>query len=146
MTGWEKHVIEPASGIVIPAASGGIKTGWVTVDRWTKADAEALKLFGASKLYGHVGWEVPNLTSRPTRLTQRWLRENSADGETQRHDHLIPLDDKQGSDGFEGSEYLSLEDFPLAFQVRQAAGIVTVRKVITVIDSPDSRIAAKVAP
>lgn len=146
MIGWEKHVIEPAAGIVIPAASGGIRTGWVTVDRWTKAEAEALKLFGPSKLYGHVGWEMANLTSKPTRFTQRWLRENSSDGETQRHDHLIPLDDKQNSDGFEGPEYLSLEDFPLAFQVRQAAGIVTVRKVITVIDAPYSGIAEKIAP
>lgn len=155
MIGWEKRTIEPGAGLPLNGLtvppSDKITGGWVTLAIWTKEDAQAFKLFGPSKLYGHIGYDQgdpglpgPVADSFPKGIVQQWLRA-SAEGLTQRHPHAI-VAVRNGADGFEGPEFLRLDDFPLKFQVWQTGGVLTVRKVSTCIDSPDSRMADRLIP
>lgn len=139
MIGWHKKVTE--TPVTIPPSTK-ITSGWITLETWTRAEAEALKLIGPGSLYGHIGWDQEE--PFPTDVKTQWLR-SSDDGLTQRQSHAVGTTKKAAS-GIGGPEYLSLEDFPMAFQVWCSGSAIVVRKVITVVDAPDSRIAAKVSP
>jgi len=156
MIGWEKRVITPGDGLPlgglnIPAAVG-ITSGWVTLAVWTKDDAQTFGLLGPSTMFGQFGVDLgdPALTGLkrlatfPKTIIQQWLRASS-DAETQRFTHGVGASVKWAG-GYSAPEKLTIEDYPLRFQVWQEGGVLVVRKAETCIDSPDSRIAAKVAP
>ena len=148
MIGWEKR----SQNVTVPVPpASGIKSGWVTVAAWTRADAEALKLTGPATLYGHVGAELGDtsqpgdvLLSFPKEIKTQWLRA-SADGLTQRVSHVVG-EARQWAGASSGPEYLTLDDFAFRLQVWQRGGVMVVTKVITVIDAPDSRLGWRLLP
>lgn len=155
MIGFEKRVVTPgnglpANGLVIPPQAN-LQIGWVDLYTYTKRDAIEFRLLGPSYLYGHIGAELgdaglpgPVEDSYPSDIQSRWLR-TSGDGQTARTKHRVGTTSQFG-DGRRHPETLTLDDFPLTFQVWQEGGIMVVRKAEAVIDAYDSHRAYKDEP
>lgn len=140
----------PTTGLVIPSASG-VTSGWVTLHTWSRDEAIALRLLGPAYLYGHVGADLgdpvvagPVAETFPTSIKTQWLRA-SADGLTARTQHAIGSEIKW-ADGRRHPETLSLDDFPIRFQVWQKGGLMVVRKATALIDAYDARMAYRHEP
>jgi len=156
MIGFDKRVVTlgdglPESGLVIPSASG-ITDGWVTLITWSKSDAIALRLLGPAYLYGHLGADLgdpalpgPVLESFPDDIKAQWLR-GSADGLTARSTLTIGTSITWADATKRHPETLTLDDFPLKYQVWQKGGFMKLRKGEAVIDAYDARMAYRHEP
>jgi hypothetical protein len=155
MIGFEKRTITPGDGLpangkVIPPQSD-LKVGWVDLVAFSRDDAVQLRLLGPAWLYGHIGAELgdaalpgPVEDSYPTDIQSRWLRA-STDGQTARTKHRVGTTTQFG-DGRRHPETLTLDDFPMRFQVWQEGGVMVVRKAEALIDAYDSRMAYRHEP
>lgn len=155
MIGFEKRTAIPGDGLpadgrVVPPQTN-IKVGWVDLYTYTKADAIAFRLLGPAWLYGHIGAEQgdaglpgPIEDSYPDDVQSRWMRA-SADGQTARTKHEVGTTSQFG-DGRRHPETLTLDDFPMTFQVWQEGGVFVVRKVTVLIDAFDSHRAYRDEP
>jgi hypothetical protein len=152
MIGFDKRIAPIAeSGLDIPPAAG-ITTGWVTLLAWSKADAIALRLLGPAYLYGHLGGELgdgalpgPIAESFPAGIKAQWVR-SSADGLTARSTLTVGESTTWADATKRHPETLTLDDFPLRFQVWQRGGVLLLRKAIGVIDAYDARMAYRHEP